>query len=349
MTTTPAPTRRLLLHMGAPKTGSSLLQSFFARNVGELAARGIAYPALEPLEGALGNEATSGNGALLARALMPPRHRVALSEAERAAALERLDAALADATGDVLVSSEWFFVIPKLEQERLAERALRHGLRLCPIVYLRRQDDMIMSLYAQEVKKAGLTEDAATFCMHYAQKDRRLNYYAVLQGLTTRFPAEDCRVRIYERAQWVNGSLIDDFLAACGVEDLSGFDRRVEKINVTPGRLALEWMRLANALPARTPAAERLMRALRRLDGREDSPGPVLPPRLRLEILERFAGSNARAAREFLGRSDGRLFLTPPPAPDEPWQDIATLARGRMISGLASAIRGVDALFARKG
>ncbi|QDL91136.1 hypothetical protein FDP22_04675 [Paroceanicella profunda] len=348
MTAPPPPTRRLLLHMGAPKTGSSLLQAFFARNVAQLAARGITYPALEPLDRALSDEATSGNGALLARALMPPRHRVALSEAERAAALERFDTALAAATGDVLVSSEWFFVIPRPEQTMLAERALAHGLRLCPILYLRRQDDMIMSLYAQEVKKAGLTEDAETFCMRYAQKDRRLNYYTVLQGLTSRFPAEDCRVRIYERAQWVNGSLIDDFLSACAVDDLSGFDRRVEKINVTPGRLALEWMRLANTLPARTPVAERLMRALRRVDGREDSPGPVLPPALRLEILKRFDGSNARAAREFLGRADGRLFLTPPPDADEPWQDIAGLAQGRVISGLTAAIRSVDTAFARK-
>ena len=41
---TPIPVRRLILHPGSPKTGTSSLQNYLYRNRADLRARGILYP-----------------------------------------------------------------------------------------------------------------------------------------------------------------------------------------------------------------------------------------------------------------------------------------------------------------
>ena len=61
--------RRLYLHIGHSKTGSSFLQASFANSVAALAEQGIGYPlaARHVTEAAEGWRISSGNGGLLLR------------------------------------------------------------------------------------------------------------------------------------------------------------------------------------------------------------------------------------------------------------------------------------------
>ena len=63
--------RRLVLHIGVTKTGSSAIQAGLVQNRERLAERGIGYPASRSDRRALRWDTTSGNGMLLVPFLAP--------------------------------------------------------------------------------------------------------------------------------------------------------------------------------------------------------------------------------------------------------------------------------------
>ncbi len=130
-------TRRCFLHVGSPKTGTSYLQNVLWQSRPELASQGLTLPLRRPDHFFL---------TLHLRGEYSPR-----SDPQRAAdVLERLDAALAGATGDVLITHELLSVVQQPQIDAFLERLA--GFEVHVIVTTRSLDRQLPSEWQQFVK-----------------------------------------------------------------------------------------------------------------------------------------------------------------------------------------------------
>ncbi|WP_402466801.1 hypothetical protein [Isoptericola aurantiacus] len=198
--------RRLLLHLGINKTGSTALQIAFVRNRDVLREHGVHYPMSSSDARALSGEVVSGNG----NALLPYLGQGGRANDEQAlAALATLLREL-DATEDptVLYSSELLFRFSPDRITALAQLLEERGVTLQVAVYLRDIAGHALSVYAQGVKKNRVTSDLEG----YLGRDGEPARYAPplrsrLQHLRDVLGVENVRVLHYdtERAHLVPG------------------------------------------------------------------------------------------------------------------------------------------------
>lgn len=153
--------RRLLLHIGMGKTGTSALQVALVRNRDRLADAGIDYPAHPSDAAARADGVTNGNGAALADLL---GSELAIAPVDLRRARSGLRALCEETAGSrhrtTLYSSELLY---RLDPEHLAvliTEAERAGIELRVVAYLRDIAPYFFSAYSERVKRNGL---AASF------------------------------------------------------------------------------------------------------------------------------------------------------------------------------------------
>ncbi len=210
--------------------------------------------------------------------------------------------------GRVVFSDEGLFIAGDGTVARMRHLTDRLGGTVRLVVYLRRQDDHLVSRYQQVVKLGEITplttwvkqDRSATYDYH-----RRLTTWQELQP-------DAFVVRRFERERMVAGSLISDFLDAADIPldetDLTHTDARNESL----GAEAIELLRILNLYRVQhegeRPGLFGNHRHVVRL--REVETGPVLT--LPTATLDRFMApweaSNRRVAREFLDDATGELF-----------------------------------------
>src|SRR5689334_3208476 len=106
--------RELVIHIGLPKTGSTALQNFLSRNRAVLLESSVDYlPIGEFNEGASGQIA-SGNGAFVARSMLPPEDPAFLHWDEPRIGPEFEKAVEASKAKRMLISSE-LFALPRID------------------------------------------------------------------------------------------------------------------------------------------------------------------------------------------------------------------------------------------
>jgi hypothetical protein len=315
--------KELVLHIGTPKTATSYLQSFFAKNVGELSLNGIHYPAMISIEEAAAGVATSGNAFVLARSLLDEKDSRKIKGPAAEAAWSKFERVLdGSPQPKILLSSEYFYIAPKEAYAKIREVCDQKGYQCRVIVYMRRQDHFLQSQYAQYVKKAAGNQTAEQFCEEHSnigvfQDLKRLNLIADVIGV------ENCIVRPYEKDQFQGSNIGLDVLCALGISDPSDFIFPNFFINKSPSPLELEILRYINANnPA--PSGQLslgLIQALQQVNHEETrSGGGLISPRFRHKIAVQFESENCEIARRYLGREDGRLFLESLPEPFDAWQ-----------------------------
>jgi hypothetical protein len=148
--------RRLLLHAGAGKTGTSALQLFLDANRDWLLRQGIVYPE-GPNRPDPGTKISSGNGGWLFGFLRSGEYWRELVDQ------------LTDTGGpcDVMISSELVAHAPKERIAELADRLTAIGFELQPFYLVRNVDAWYLSAYQQNVKRHGYTRSFAHFCATY--------------------------------------------------------------------------------------------------------------------------------------------------------------------------------------
>jgi hypothetical protein len=130
--------RKLFLHVGHGKTGSSFIQSFFALNVDRLAEQGVIYPESHDVQIARNLHITSGNFRIKAIMEEFPQFRKLAD----------------DASASLLFSSEYLF--PELfSEENAAEFIKDSGFDIEVLLFIRNPIDLIRSTYIQMVKRSG--------------------------------------------------------------------------------------------------------------------------------------------------------------------------------------------------
>ncbi|MFA5581313.1 MAG: hypothetical protein WDA25_05100 [Paracoccaceae bacterium] len=272
------PVSVLNIHIGLPKTGTTSLQVFCARQRSWLAAQGLYYPATM-------------------RAPMPTssQHRYinAAMRAQFADGGHGGDHALAMLAQEIsrqnlrnaLISEEQFSYDSARSAPFLARLRAQFNVRI--LVFLRQQDQWAESMYAQAVR-GGYRHDFAAFLAAQATRER-LHAADFLAIWAASFGAENLRVGLYR-----GGQNCAQALALLGLPAFDG--PPPERFNPSlPGEAIMFMRGLRRVPPDLYPRFNTLFAGV--LAGLCDpAPFTGFTPAARLDFAARHAGANRRAA-----------------------------------------------------
>jgi hypothetical protein len=305
----PSAGKRLCIHIGTPKTGTSALQWFLYENRDALLARGILYPTSiiasprDPKQQLLLGCIHAGNGSGLD------------------AALRRMTSEQTPSTESIIVSSEGFYH----HTGELTPRSwnlLRHLVRMFSvriIVFLRPQADYIESMYRQYMKNPkGINEEYGSRMtiqelMARPKLQQNLDYHNSLLKWAAIVGEENIMVRIYSK------NIIDEVLAILGLRD--EFPRTSALRNTSLTREMAEVLRRINPIldnQKRNVVIGQMEAYLSLNRGLRDM--PILSPEERRSIAEHNRTSNALVARTWLSR--GELFSDSEVSIDDAWEPL---------------------------
>jgi hypothetical protein len=294
----------LYLHIGTEKTGTSSVQNFFSANRELLARKGILYPETPGQKNHIGLTAAAqsgGTGGPLRKILgLRSRQDVDQYRRDLVAGLESECAARLFTTA--VMSNEHCSsrLIDDREVQWLKDFLSPHFESIKIIVYVRRQDDFLLSTYSTSVK-SGATRELAIPQERLIQY--RYDHWELLQRWARIFGRENVICRKYEKAALKDGDIVDDFLSVTGIASNPDFERP-DDVNESLDAETLEFLRLFNKHVPRmskdgiNPERNNIVPLLSRM-----AQGPLIT----LEedalkgFMELFRESNRKVAEEYFG------------------------------------------------
>ncbi len=248
--------KKLYLHIGTLKTGTTAIQAFCYRNREMLAEDGIYYPTKAVHSGERFDEGTypqAGNAADIARMDTP----------------EEISDAILNLMGDedvTLISSEAFvhFCHKKMGQIINNLKNKSSDLQLIIIVYIRNQADYFESFYREFVQGSYLTasiEDAYHYLItgdfgKLNKQDKELledivcgcNYYNWISDISANLDHENIFIRNYDELMQEKRDIITDFFEIMHLKIDDKYVREERLANPSIGVELLEAKRLTNTL-----------------------------------------------------------------------------------------------------
>lgn len=217
--------RTLYVHIGMAKTGTTALQYFLWENRQVLEKKGFCYPSMRDAyaDVATVNETRNGhflvndtwiNNSMQHDELDAMMYRAGMDEVVRL--FERYD--------NVILSDEGIWVATYKRRaalwEELKADAARYGFEVKIIVYLRRQDQYIASVYKQKLKQRTSYSNRETWeeYVSHIPKTRQLDYFKKLESIRQVLGRERMIVCKYDSGSFYGGSLFADFLWRLGLE-----------------------------------------------------------------------------------------------------------------------------------
>jgi hypothetical protein len=220
----------------------------------------------------------------------------------------------------VVMSSEFFV----LRRDARPVRTFFDGFDVKIVVYLRRHDAWLRSLYAQAIQTAPTPRWDRTFEGFLALQDERrpqhLSYVDLADAWSAVFGDASLRLRAYAEDR-AAGAVMTDFLSTIGVADRRHLVIPAQLSNAAPSAQTLSLIDLLQRteLPgdARAAAIAELLRA-------DDPRAPrlALHPATRARILARFAPEYEVLSDRFLG---GKALFQMPAVPDDAGDDVTRL------------------------
>ena len=332
--------KRLVIHAGMEKTGTTFLQRNFSEMRSAMAARGLFYP--DPALGEAGAKREICHH-WLALALQDRRLRFISPRpfGEIGDYAARLCAAIEGAEQDTaLISSEMFAALGADQIARL--RDLLPGLEVQVVLYLRRQDAWIEAWHAQVVKVGRSIGFATTL----AEEGHRLDYAALLARWAGVFGEDNLIIGVYEEAREAGG-LWPDLFGRIGVPAIAGLAPPVGEANRTLAHELTMFARLQGRYGNRNDNGIRNL--LEALNSHYPPPGGLryMSREAAEDLLAVHALGNAGIARRYLGRE--RLFPDEeigiaPRAEALTTEDLATVLGGMVIELLRRDRRSEEAI-----
>jgi hypothetical protein len=317
---------KFTIHIGVHKTGTTAIQGFCHRHRDKILVRGALYPAVHvdrfaqhPLAWCLGD-------------LSKPQRNYELT-AEGILADFRIEAGHHDVE-HILISSEALEAIHAEDVLALAGLLTNDEVRI--IVYLRRQDDALLSIYSQRIKSR--KRFSGTLRQLAATLNRRLNYWDLTERWANAFGKEAMRVRLYDPSAFPSKNIIPDFMTAIGL-DPNGMPWETWRSNPSPHPITIEAMRQMNEYPMKSKARRELMQKIDNEVARLDKSVQFISTEERKAFLHSFDKTNTMVARTYFDHADGVLFSEPPDAQKERIEDQQELIRSliaRFVPELAA-------------
>ena len=301
--------KQVVLHLGMPKTGSSALQVFLARNRSALLERGVDYLPIGEFALGVNGRISAGNGAYLARTLLAPDSPARIVDPERHRA-EFNEAVAASQARVGIVSSELFIDAKRDALEGLIGDLGERGIAVKALYYIRRHDQFLASAYMQQVKRHGCTDSPETYARVAYRQHPFLKYRSFYGYLSEIFGAKNILCRLYEGTAMQGDGLFRDVLDALGIA-ADGLAFEVPDVNtsLTPKEVAI--MLLINRYKPRMQFSDLVVEnAVISGAMRAGIEHHILPQRLVSEVEQYFRDENRAMAREYFKRDE--LFQTPP-------------------------------------
>lgn len=217
--------QKLVIHAGGNKTGSSAIQRFLSLNGPSLASSGVAVPSSEltPTQTPAGNHVF-----VFEKLFRDPEGRQRLEEAVRLVGRQQ------PGVHTIVLSAENLAANPAAPP-LFAGLAQELDLRL--VMYIRRQDDYLLSSWQQWYSK--VREDFWAWAVQ--EVGRMGDWDAYLQQWEAVLPSDHITVRVYERSRLVGGDVVTDFSDWLGLpEPPGGWRRPEEAVNVSVSDAVME-------------------------------------------------------------------------------------------------------------
>ncbi|MEP5567945.1 MAG: hypothetical protein ABJN62_08930 [Halioglobus sp.] len=209
--------KRIILHIGTEKTATTSLQAFFSLNHSQLSEKGIWYPNSESLDYCHRNAHFP-----LAASVMETcpdfvsRNKYFQPEELFQKLLHDFDQR---DEKTLLLSSEHFSSRCSRPERNLKLAKLLDGRNVQILVYLRPQDEMLLSSYSTFLKSGGKkTLEEVSRKMWLRPKALYFNHSLMVRRWLANFPKENFSVRIFQKPQLVDGDIYADVMNFLNIE-----------------------------------------------------------------------------------------------------------------------------------
>lgn len=172
------------------------------------------------------------------------------------------------------------------------------------IIYLRQQDSFLESMYTQSIHEGDSLsfDEFMAVCNQYTY-----NWYGLIDSYANYFGKDHITVRRYDKVYLKNGDVTDDFAELIGSKVMQSLKKK-ENINRGYSRDALELARICNK--AFTDKEKKKLRYLLQVTNSKSrhEKYSYFNNDARVELLNTYADSNTRVAKEYLEDKEEKLF-----------------------------------------
>lgn len=290
-----------MVHIGAPKTGSTALQRYCSEHRAKLLRRRLLYFATG-LRGFGHHDVAFLLGGGYPEWATPQERPLSYF-------VEGFRKEAEGHNGDILISSEDFYLYPNPAglYDFLESCGASSGRTVKILVYVRRQDELHESWYNQTIKAQGCSHTVEECVKRYHS---RWNYADSLRPWAEVFGPEAIIVKPYESTPLHPVDTVSTTLEMFGI-DLATLPPQQGWVNTNINRDILEFQRIINQLQGGAEQKRALHKQLIALSNETKGKGvfvelPSLSPKRRRELLNDYADSNREVAQTYVGR--GKLF-----------------------------------------
>lgn len=290
---------KIVLHIGTEKTGTTTLQKVMLDNKKHLLKDGVCYLHGEKLINSRDIAAACvGDNVrddyLDSLGISSPEDRQEFRGKINDKLVKEIEK-LPKSAHTLLISSEHFhsrlhkpFMIQYLKD--LLDTYAKSFKVVC---YIRRQVDMVVSLYSTILKGGGVETFEGLAKRMLKVENHYCNYDTFLSKWEEVFPKECISVKKFERSALVGGSIVDDFLAETGISS-SCIVEKTESTNESITHLGQVLLREVNAYskPSNKTGAKEQNRIRRMIAESFPGKGRQLPPGEAKRLQALFAESN---------------------------------------------------------
>ena len=326
--------KKIFIHIGMNKTGSSAIQRDFFLNRHLLEENGLLYPTFGAA-GAAHYELSNFLGFS-----QKPNEKLGSDEFE--IKRNKFDTEFSASGCQSAVFSSENFVL-RGQPEDVAK--FFHDHKVYIVVYLRRHDNWWVSAYNQALKMVvnppwgpGI-ENYLYF--HKGKKSQVFNHRCLVDRWADVFGKENLIVRPHEKGQNLP-NITTDFLNAIGHREISEkLSISKKRLNVSLPYVSMELLDIFQRLDVSDSQRSLLFQYALSLP-QDESRVEILSPEKRLEIINENMDDYKFIAREFLGRHDGTLFYEELPRAESEWVKPRPLNRVEAVQHIIRALKKTE-------
>ena len=303
----------IYLHIGSPKTGTTTLQYYLAKNAGRLYDAGFLVPEeprkINPNNIYLANYAMNENRTSRMRSICKTETRKQIISF-RKRFYKALRAEIGGFNGkNVILSNEHCYQSLKYPEEIARLKDLLSGLseNVKIVLYLREQSELLCSRYSTSVKnnEAKVISRLTDFAnADFYDFNKKLKLWEDVFGI------ENIILRIFDKSSLYEHDIISDFCKTIGIPR---FSMEEVRLNTSLNVKQCEFMRIINSnlYNLADPNAYRARHQLNRMVVDTAIESPQVSMLLSKEYQQVFDSGNREIARRYFGY-DGELFNKKP-------------------------------------
>jgi hypothetical protein len=295
--------KELIFHIGTPKTGSSALQVFLAKNRQTLLDKHVDYLSIGEIALGAAGKVSSGNGAYLSRCVLRAGAPARIADGERY--IREFFEAVQSSNADVgIISSELFADAEDQGLSAIIAELRNRGIVPRCFYFVRRQVQCLASAYMQQVKRHGCTEQPADYVRRAYKHIRFLRHHSFYLEQCDLFGSSNVMCRTYEAAIAIKKGLLYTMLNALSI-DSEGLDFDVDDVNTSISTRELSIMLLLNRFHPRMKFSDMVIENAAQFGSAASGQVHNFLPHALVEEIDRyFADENVDIAREYFHRSE---------------------------------------------